>query len=134
LLDLLDLYTHNRANTAVGTEFPLEAFLTIRIPLNQEADSKNLPRFTHWKDLKSSVSNGSKHNKQSTPNKGKEKDVDIRPANPLTPVSATDEKPLIHERGRDGTVRFMLDPERAEDEKKVVSGYFKDEVEEYVED
>ena len=33
---------------------------------------------------------------------------------------------------KDGTVRFMLDPERARDEKSVVSEYFHVEEEEYV--
>lgn len=147
LLDLLDLYTNHRANTAVGPEFPLEAFLTIRIPLNQEAESKNLPRYTFWKEKEKDTtkesdlfSNGSKHHhhKNRTP-KGKEKDgadrdKEPRPANPLTPISANGEKPSLNERGRDGTVRFMLDPDRAEAEKRVVSEYFREEVEEYVVD
>ncbi|KKA20483.1 Cyclin [Rasamsonia emersonii CBS 393.64] len=147
LLDLLDLYTNHRTNTAVGPEFPLEAFLTIRIPLNQEAESKNLPRYTFWKEKEKEkekdnlFSNGSKHHhhhhhKNPTP-KGKEKDGgdrDTRPANPLTPISANGEKPNLNERGRDGTVRFMLDPDRAEAEKRVVSEYFREEVEEYVVD
>ncbi|KAL1967313.1 hypothetical protein VTN77DRAFT_3359 [Rasamsonia byssochlamydoides] len=144
LLDLLDLYTNHRANTALGPEFPLEAFLTIRIPLNQEADSKKLPRFTFWKDKDTSteISNGSKqhqHSHKNLPPKGKDKDKEkdgdtTRPANPLTPISANGEKPSLNERGRDGTVRFMLDPERAEAEKKVVAEYFREEVEEYVVD
>jgi len=32
---------------------------------------------------------------------------------------------------KEGTVRFMLDPERAREEKKVVGEYFRVEVEEY---
>jgi CTD kinase subunit beta len=51
--------------------------------------------------------------------------------NPMTPASAIDKKGKVGERGRDGTVRFMLNPDRAKDEKSVVSEYFKVEIEEY---
>lgn len=46
---------------------------------------------------------------------------------PLTPVSANGEKPKF---GSQGTVRFMLDQERADAEKKCVSQYFRKGVEE----
>jgi CTD kinase subunit beta len=58
----------------------------------------------------------------------------LPPPNPLTPISANGEKPGLGDRARDGTVRFMLDIERAEAEKKVVSSYFKDDIEEVVEE
>lgn len=32
---------------------------------------------------------------------------------------------------KDGTIRFMFDPERAREEEKIVAEYFKDEEEEY---
>jgi CTD kinase subunit beta len=156
LLDLLDLYIHHRSSTVVGPEYPLEAFLAIRIPLNKQSEDEGLPRFTHWRDNRPSTSAnskatngtgpspGPKHGKHNK-NKGKGKDQRGRefenaaaaaaaaagpPPNPLTPVSANGEKPGLSDRGRDGTVRFMLDVERAEAEKKVVSSYFRDTIEE----
>lgn len=122
MLDLLELYTHHRSSTSVGPDFPLDAFLAIRITLNQEADTKKLARFTMWKKNRASA-NGSKAMNGS-------KDKDILPHNPMTPSSAVD-KGKVSERGRDGTVRFMLNPERAQTEKSMVSEYFKVEIEEY---
>src|SRR4029077_8052010 len=101
-----------RANTSVGSRYSLDTFLAVRIPLNQEADAKGLPRNTHWKERgirdDSKISNGSKGGKVF-PAKEKEKDKNAFFVNPLTPVSAVGEKPKQSERGRDGTVRFMLD-------------------------
>ncbi|KAH8704199.1 putative cyclin [Talaromyces proteolyticus] len=145
LLDLLDLYIQNRPNTVVGPEFPVEAFLTIRIPLNKEAEDRNLPRFTNWKSSskdsdpdQNTVNGNGKHGKYPGPsnkgNRGKEADSNIaNPQNPLTPTSANGERPGLSDRGRDGTVRFMLDPERADAEKKVVSSYFNDQIHEVAE-
>ena len=124
LLDLLELYTHHRSSTSVGPDFPPDTFLAIRITLNQEADSKKLPRFTIWKKNRSST-NGSKAVNGS-------KDKNALPPNPMTPTPAAEAKGKSGgERGRDGTVRFMLNPERAQSEKSTVSEYFKVEIEEY---
>jgi CTD kinase subunit beta len=154
MLDLLDLYTHHRTSTVIGTDFPLEAFLAIRIPLNREADEKHLPRFfsssssskpTNGFSSSPSPSStggavpgvpGSKGHKPKGP-KIKDRDeaaapAQQQPSNPLTPISANGEKPALSDRGRDGTVRFMLDPTRAEAEKRAVSTYFRDEMEEVV--
>jgi CTD kinase subunit beta len=150
MLDLLDLYTHHRTSTVIGTDFPLEAFLAIRIPLNREADEKHLPRFfsssssskpTNGFSSSPSPSStgglpGSKAHKPKGP-KNKDRDeaaalAQHQPSNPLTPISANGEKPALSDRGRDGTVRFMLDPTRAEAEKRTVSTYFRDEMEEIV--
>jgi CTD kinase subunit beta len=137
-LDLLELYTHHRSNTVLGPRFPLEAFLTIRIPLNREAEDNQLPRFTNWqRDTTASPKpNGAKAAKHAN-HKGKlenrEKNgLKDTPANPLTPTSATGEKMLTGgDRGREGTVRFMLDPERAKSEKTIVSEFFRVEMEEF---
>lgn len=154
---MLDLYINDRASTVVGPDFPVEAFLAIRIPLNKEAEDNQLPRFTNWKTSKhahltnqkqaqSNLPNGKQHgNKQQQQhhphgpsNKGKAKDataaVDVPPVNPLIPISANGERLGPSDRGRDGTVRFMLDPERAEAEKRAVSSYFKDEMHEVAEE
>jgi len=152
---LLDLYINDRASTVVGPDFPVEAFLAIRIPLNKEAEDNQLPRFTNWKNSKhanlnnqkqANMPNGKQHggNKQQHPhgpNKAKAKDAaaaaaaaDLPLANPLTPISANGERLGSSDRARDGTVRFMLDPERADAEKRAVSSYFKDEMHEVAEE
>lgn len=59
------------------------------------------------------------------------KDKNVLPPNPMTPSSAVEVKGKVGERGRDGTVRFMLNPERAQAEKSTVSEYYKVEIEEY---
>lgn len=147
LLDLLDLYINDRSNTVVGPNFPVEAFLAIRIPLNKELEDAQLPRFTNWKTSKQptlnqkqapNMPNGKQHGKQQQrphgPHKGEAKDADVPLANPLTPISANGERLGPSDRGRDGTVRFMLDPQRAEAEKRAVSSYFKDEMHEVAEE
>jgi CTD kinase subunit beta len=147
---LLDLYINDRSSTVVGPDFPVEAFLAIRIPLNKEAEDNKLPRFTDWRNSKhanldqkqANMPNGKQHggNKQQHPhgpNKGKAKDAaaaDFPLANPLTPISANGERLGSSDRARDGTVRFMLDPERADAEKRAVSSYFKDEMHEVAEE
>lgn len=138
-MDLLELYTHHRSSTVLGPRFPLEAFLTIRIPLNREAEDKHLPRFTNWQEdttlpPKVNGTKPGKHaiHKERPQDREKNAAKDMPPANPLTPISATGEKSLAGgDRAREGTVRFMLDPERAQSEKTVVSEFFKVEMEEY---
>ncbi|KAJ4353507.1 RNA polymerase II C-terminal domain kinase beta subunit [Didymosphaeria variabile] len=48
LLDLLDLYTHHRVNTALGPYYSLETFINIRITLNDEASAANIPRYATY--------------------------------------------------------------------------------------
>ncbi|OJJ44139.1 hypothetical protein ASPZODRAFT_145250 [Penicilliopsis zonata CBS 506.65] len=127
LLDLLELYTHHRTSTLLGPLFPAEIFLTVRIPLNQEAEAQNLPRYSvqRWNPaIEETKANGRKNDRPQ------ETKADTL-VNPLTPASANGEKPKPGERGRDGTVRFMLDPEQAESEKRKAAEYFRVEFEEY---
>lgn len=144
MLDLLELYTHHRSSTSVGPDFPLDLFLNIRIPLNQEADSKKLPRFAYWKKRKAE-SNGVQANGNSS--KKHKNNRDGRPAadvagagssepralvNPLAPTAAHDAATTkSNERSRDSTIRFMLDSQQAQDERSAVEKYFKVEMEQY---
>ncbi|KAJ5584169.1 uncharacterized protein N7459_003969 [Penicillium hispanicum] len=124
LFDLLELYTHQRSSTTVGSRFPADRFLTARIPLNQEADAKRYPRYTYWQ----------KRSRESTKPlngaSGKHTDTPHRLDHPLTPIAANGDRQGT-ERGRDAAVRFMLDPAQAESEKRQVEEYFKVETEEY---
>lgn len=134
LLDLLDLYTHHRGATIVGQDYPLDKFIAIRISLNQEASAAGYPRYTNWKDDTPNTSTvtptasdaqtlSAANGKIATPNS-------TSPNSPATPFAGTQS---VGERGKDGTVRFMLDPARAQAEKKVVDEFFRTvEVEEYV--
>ncbi|CAG7941972.1 unnamed protein product [Penicillium olsonii] len=121
LFDLLELYTHHRSHTTVGSEFPADRFLTVRIPLNQEASEQRIPRYDVWVDQPQKPSNGSS---------GAPKDFP-RVAHPLTPIAANGESQKTSERGRDAAVRFMLDPACADEEKREVARYFNVEMEEY---
>ncbi|PLN84611.1 cyclin-like protein, partial [Aspergillus taichungensis] len=129
LFDLLELYTHNRASTTVGPHFPADRFLTVRIPLNKEAEAQRLPRYTHWVD----DPNPREQQQQSQQPNGStvQNGGPTRPLHPLTPVTANGERPRANEKGRDGAVRFMLDPECAEAERARVAEFFKVEMEEY---
>jgi CTD kinase subunit beta len=96
-------------------------------------DAKHLPRFTEWKDYKALTngvttkpSNGTKPSPKESPNI----------ASPSTPglANSNGTRGRVGERGRDGTVRFMLNPEREQEENAVVAEYFKpDEEEEEIE-
>lgn len=132
LLDLLDLYTHHRPSTIVGQSHSLETFIAIRITLNQEASANSYPRFTRAPVLKddelvngAKTTNGTKGSKakEATPATSPRDDIMQDTTSPTTSTS----KPGLKE----GTVRFMLDPQRAKAEQETVAEYFKVEEEEY---
>jgi CTD kinase subunit beta len=131
LLDLLDLYTHHRSSTAVGPSYTLETFINIRIGLNQEAASANIPRYALY--ASEAISDA------PTGTNGFKFRNGIDPTSPLTPATPTTVSPgnaqaptsAIGVRGQDGTVRFMLDAARARDERNEVDKYHKLEEEEY---
>ena len=133
LLDLLDLYTHHRASTIVGQDHALETFINIRIALNQEASAHHYPR--HFQSRKKrSFTNGAKegngsidstkakklHTPITSPRDEAMKDIS-------SPIANGGSKPGL----KDGTVRFMLNPQRARDEKNAVAAFFRVEEEEY---
>ena len=133
LLDLLDLYTHHRSSTIVGQDHTIETFIGIRIALNQEASAKQIPR--HTRNGPTATVNGGK-----TANGTKE----VRAKSVIEPQTASKELPLygassiapstpsVSKPGlREGTVRFMLDPQRAKEEKDTVSEFFNLDEEEY---
>ena len=127
LLDLLDLYTHHRPSTTIGSLNSLETFIDIRITLNQEASASNLPRYTEWTTaLKSSPINTNGFRVRNG----------VAPTSPATPITPGTTSPgqgpasAIGIRGQSGTVRFMLDAGRAKEEQKTVETFFKAEEEE----
>lgn len=112
--------------TVAGPDFSVDAFLNVRIPLNDELNEKQLPRYTTYIDRRPQTgSNGT----------AKTNGVDAKPKDQVSPKNGTPSdregntvngngvKPRVGERGRDGTVRFMLNPDREQEEKKVVDEY-----------
>ena len=126
------MYTHHRASTIVGQDHALEAFISIRIALNQEASANKYPRHfqSHRKNF---TTNGTRAANGINDSKVK------KPITPITsprheslkditsPTANGGSKPGLKE----GTVRFMLNPQRARDEKNTVAEFFKVEEEEY---
>lgn len=124
LLDALDLYTHHTGNTIVGLKYGLDLFLQIRLIYNRECAEKNLPRFTNAPSPKAATTSA----------------TSVQNGHP-TPVSPPANAPAPTNNGANdaalagaGTLRFMLNPEMAANEKKTVNDYFKQEYEEYEEE
>ncbi|MCJ1255288.1 RNA polymerase II C-terminal domain kinase beta subunit [Lignoscripta atroalba] len=140
LLDLLDLYTHHRASTIVGQDHAIETFIAIRITLNQEASANKYPRHTNSTSIKKPLTNGVKATNGTKDIKATPKNSPISPRDPTAPqrsrsppstVASTATGSKSRAGLKDGTVRFMLDPERARDEKGAVAAYLTVEEEEY---
>ncbi|KAH7039443.1 cyclin-like protein [Macrophomina phaseolina] len=146
MLDLLDLYTHHRASSLIGPHHPLDAYINVRIALNQESSAAKLPRYTQSTPppppappaaappptgpAAKNAANGLPPKPgtaaaAATTNGAQQQQQVQQPPPVVLPVSA------VGTRGLGGTVRFMLDAARARDEKRTVDSYFKDEEEEY---
>ncbi|KAK1064926.1 RNA polymerase II C-terminal domain kinase beta subunit [Friedmanniomyces endolithicus] len=134
LLDLLDLYTHHTSSTIVGTKYSLDDFLRIRLALNKECNDNGIPRFTVAPER--SVSLGQQGatlrvaNGHPTP---------VSPPQPGTQPAQTQQSTsgilphsAIPEGG--GTLRFMLNPQLAAEEKTEVQKFYVEEWEEYDEE
>ena len=112
VLDLLDLYTHHRGATLVGQNYPIETFIAVRIYFNQKASAQG---FSRYYGSNETVQNGHTNGKKEVANGTK------------SPASPREAQPGVEK----GTVRFMLDPQRARDEQKTNDRFFKlEEVEE----
>lgn len=122
MLDLLDLYAHFHKNTKVGSQFPLDRFIEVKISLNQEVDSnKRLGRYETWCDRC---------------------EAEVKDIHPITPGSATSPattgsfsmitsnvKRSI--KSTDATMRFVFDEDEARRELDIVDDFFREDFEEY---
>ncbi|KAK5175424.1 RNA polymerase II C-terminal domain kinase beta subunit [Saxophila tyrrhenica] len=126
LLDLLDLYTQHTANTILGTHYSLDDFLRIRLSFNRECNEHNIPRHTTapTTDRGTNGSTLQVANGHPTPVSPPQPGSQIQPTQP--------NQPPIPEGG--GTLRFMLNPQLAADEKTEVQKFFVEEWEEYEEE
>lgn len=136
LLDALDLYTHHMNSTILGPKYSLDDFLRIRLALNKECSDSNLPRYTTVQPPASpdnTNGNGSAgdlrvSNGHPTPVSPPQPGAQTLSQNTSTlrPYQATPED--------GGTLRFMLNPQRAVDERAEVNRYYVEEYEEYEEE
>ncbi|KAJ8116027.1 hypothetical protein OPT61_g2459 [Boeremia exigua] len=134
LLDLLDLYTHNRSATSIGPLYTLETFINIRIILNKEASRLSIPRFTPYASESLSTTTSPATPAAINGFKARNGIDTTGPNTPNTPGTASPGQPdtsVTGMRGQSGTVRFMLDAARAKDERAEVEKYHKVEEEEY---
>jgi len=108
-------------------------------------EAKRLPRFSEWKESKAPkpVTNGnlatsSRPSNGTKPSPNNVSPKDMSPGNPnSTPPSTaaamtngTSRTSRVGERGRDSTVRFMLNPDRDMAERNIVKEYLREEDEE----
>ncbi|KAK4506089.1 hypothetical protein PRZ48_004054 [Zasmidium cellare] len=133
LLDALDLYTHNTGSTILGSKYSLDDLLRIRLAFNKECTDSSIARHTTIQPPPSP------DNTNGTANT-------LRVANghptPVSPPQSGSQPPSqmngaatsqpAPEGG--GTLRFMLDPQRATDERTQVNSYYTEEWEEYEEE
>jgi CTD kinase subunit beta len=134
LLDALDLYTHNTASSILGSKYSLDDWLRIRLAFNKECSDASLPRYTVVQSAPSPdnandtgntlrVSNG-----HPTPVSPPQPGAQV--PQPVNAYSASSQ----HTPQTDGTLRFMLNPQRATEERAEVHRYYTEEWEEYEEE
>lgn len=129
LLDLLDLYTQHTTQTILGPKYSLDDFLRIRLAFNKECNESNIPRYT-IAPPSDRTANGSTlrvANGHPTP---------VSPMEPCPQAPAPNQNANGNQAATEGggTLRFMLDPQLAADEKAQVQKYFVEEWEEYEEE
>lgn len=120
------MYTHYQKLTIAGSDFSVDAFLNVRIPLNDELNEKHLPRYTSYIDRRPKPNQNGAAKTNGTDGKHKHS-ASYRGGSPHDRESnifnGNGIKPRVGERGRDGTVRFMTNPNREQEEKKIVAEY-----------
>ncbi|KAK4544559.1 hypothetical protein LTR36_004131 [Oleoguttula mirabilis] len=131
LLDLLDLYTHHTTATILGTKYSLDDFLRIRLALNKECSEHNIPRYQTAPESvvdRPAVNGATLQVANGHPT----------PVSPPQPGAQAQSQPKIvgvpslPEGG--GTLRFILNPRLAAEEKAEVQKFFVEEWEEYEEE
>ncbi|KAI5368263.1 putative cyclin [Septoria linicola] len=134
LLDALDLYTHNTASSILGTKYSLDDLLRIRLALNKECSDSNLPRYTM---VQPPPSPDNANGASSTLRVANGHPTPVSPpqpgAAPPAPVNAYTAT-AQHTPQTEGTLRFMLNPQRATEERAQVNSYYTEEYEEYEEE
>ncbi|KAF2479698.1 cyclin-like protein [Neohortaea acidophila] len=134
LLDLLDLYTQHTAQTILGTRYSLDDFLRVRLGLNKECNEHNLPRHTTAPPRVATTITTTTENTLRVANGHPTPVSPMEPGPQPQPQQAQTTNGTAAPPEGAGTVRFMLNPQRAADEKAQVQKYFVEEWEEYEEE
>ncbi|KAK2592731.1 RNA polymerase II C-terminal domain kinase beta subunit [Conoideocrella luteorostrata] len=121
MLDLLDLYVQHVKSTKIGAQFDLNKFIDVKIHVNTELDSNAKPRYLNHCH-KCEVADP--HPLSSTTASATDPTMSSNP----WPADAAIRRTA---RAQDGTMRFVFDPEAANDEQETVSQFFKEDFEEY---
>ena len=124
ILDSLDLYIQHTAASTLGTRYSLDDFLRLRLALKKECDGHSIPRncTAPAQALPASKVQNGHPTPVSPPENGTNQAL---PA----PIRLEHRPPVSG-----GTLRFMLSPQLAHDERKQVEDYFVEEWEEYEEE
>ena len=129
LLDALDLYTQHTSNTILGTKYSLEDFLSIRLAFNKECNESHIQRYTTAppSDRQANGSTLRVSNGHPTP---------VSPPQPGAQPQGQQQASIGPQATPEGggTIRFLLNPRLAADEKTEVQKYFVEEWEEYEEE
>lgn len=136
VLDLLDLYTHFQKSSIVGSKYPIETFINLRIKLNQEMEEAGIPRYTGMLEptkngLKSNIKTPKTPITPASPAETRFNGKDVNSPATLSPRSSGSGRRGTGARGQDGTVRFMQDAIKAKEEQEIVAEFFNEEFEEY---
>lgn len=133
LLDALDLYTHNTGSTILGTKYSLDDLLRIRLAFNKECSDSNLPRYTI---VQPPPSPDNANGTSSTLRVANGHPTPVSPPQPGTQAPPQQNAAASVQPAPEGggTLRFMLDPQRATDERTQVNRYYTEEWEEYEEE
>jgi CTD kinase subunit beta len=137
ILDLVEHYTHFQKSSIVGPSYPIDTFINLRIKLNQELEAESLSRYTEQHEapktngIKSNIKTPKTPITPASPSDLRTNGRDVASPATLSPRSSGSGRRGIGARGQEGTVRFMLDAEKAKTEKETVNEYYKVEWEEY---
>jgi len=137
VLDLVEHYTHFQKSSIVGPSYPIDTFINLRIKLNQELEAQSLNRYTEHHEapktngVKSNIKTPKTPITPASPSDFRTNGKDVASPATLSPRSSGSGRRGIGARGQEGTVRFMLDAEKAKKEKATVNEYYKVEWEEY---
>jgi CTD kinase subunit beta len=140
ILDLLEHYTHFQKSSAIGSSYPIDTFINIRIRINKELEHEfDLARYTEQYEApktngKLNIITPKTPVTPASPSDLRINGKDIASSAAVSPRSAGSGKRGIGARGQEGTVRFMLDGEEAKREKAAVDEYYNVEYEEYEEE
>lgn len=131
LLDALDHYTHHTTSSVLGPRFSLDEFLQIRLQLNKECDDDSIRRYC--KSDTPALPTSNVQNGHPTPVSPPQNQLQPRAGNVSSNLRTGNLQHADPSPGG-GTLRFVLSPGLARNEREEVQKYFTEEWEEYEEE